>query len=130
MESTREMVPIPVVDLAAEGHEQLLLDACRRAGCFRVVNHGIPAALQAEMKAAVRSLFDLPDDVKLRNAHVIAGSGYVGPTTVNPLYEAFGLYDAASPADVDAFCSCLDAPPHLRCAPPDETELTPLFHFV
>nr|CAD1829309.1 unnamed protein product [Ananas comosus var. bracteatus] len=108
------MVVIPVVDLAAEGHGQLLLDACRQPGCFRVVNHGIPAALQAEMKAAVRSLFDLPDDVKLRNAHVIAGSGYVGPTTVNPLYEAFGLYDAASPADVDAFCSCLDAPPHLR----------------
>ncbi|OAY75140.1 2-oxoglutarate-dependent dioxygenase DAO-like [Ananas comosus] len=108
------MVAIPVVDLAAEGHGQLLLDACRWPGCFRVVNHGIPAALQAEMKAAVRSLFDLPADVKLRNADVIAGSGYMCPTTVNPLYEAFGLYDAASPADVDAFCSCLDAPPHHR----------------
>nr|CAD1825853.1 unnamed protein product [Ananas comosus var. bracteatus] len=73
-----------------------------------------PGGAAAEMKAAVRSLFDLPDDVKLRNADVIAGSGYMCPTTVNPLYEAFGLYDAASPADVDAFCSCLDAPPHHR----------------
>uniref|UniRef100_J3LEC4 Fe2OG dioxygenase domain-containing protein n=2 Tax=Oryza brachyantha TaxID=4533 RepID=J3LEC4_ORYBR len=36
------------------------------------------------------------------------------PSATNPLYEAFGLYDAASPADVDAFCSCLDAPPHAR----------------
>uniref|UniRef100_A0A8R7US98 Isopenicillin N synthase-like Fe(2+) 2OG dioxygenase domain-containing protein n=1 Tax=Triticum urartu TaxID=4572 RepID=A0A8R7US98_TRIUA len=32
----------------------------------------------------------------------------------NPLYEAFGLYDAASPADVDAFCASLHAPPHIR----------------
>ena len=106
---------IPVIDLLRSPVEsEKLLEACQGIGCFRVVNHGIPAELQAEMKATVRSLFDLPDDVKRRNSDVISGSGYMGPTKENPLYEAFGLYDAASTADVDAFCSCLHASPHHR----------------
>ncbi|XP_072990476.1 2-oxoglutarate-dependent dioxygenase DAO-like isoform X2 [Typha latifolia] len=110
------MGAIPVVDVAefTAADQEKLLEACRAIGCFRVVNHGIPPPLQAEMKAAVRSLFDLPADVKRRNADAIPGSGYVAPTAKNPLYEAFGLYDASSPTDVDAFCSRLDLPPHLR----------------
>lgn len=45
---------------------------------------------------------------------MITGSGYVAPSEANPLYEAFGLYNAASVTDVDAFCASLDAPPHIR----------------
>jgi 2-oxoglutarate-dependent dioxygenase len=71
-----------------------------------VSGHGVPAELQAEMKAAVRALFDLPD--------IIAGSGYIAPSPGNPLYEAFGLLDAAAPADVEASCARLDAPPNVR----------------
>lgn len=112
------MVEIPVVDLRLAGAQPeesaRLRDACERLGCFRVSGHGVPAALQAEMKAAVRALFDLPDEAKRRNADIIAGSGYVAPSPANPLYEAFGLLDAADPADVDAFCARLDAPPRAR----------------
>ncbi|KQK06124.1 hypothetical protein BRADI_2g24715v3 [Brachypodium distachyon] len=40
------------------------------------------------MKAALRALFDLPDDAKRRNTEVvIAGSGYVAPSAANLLYE-------------------------------------------
>lgn len=112
------MVEIPVIDLrlagAAPEESARLRDACERLGCFRVFGHGVPAALQADMKAALRALFDLPDDAKRRNTEIIAGSGYVPPSAANPLYEAFGLWDAAVPADVDAFCARLDAPPHAR----------------
>jgi hypothetical protein len=83
-----------------------------------VTGHGVPPALQDDMKTAVRALFDLPDDAKRRNADVISGSGYVAPSDINPLYEAFGLYDPASPTNVDAFCASLDAPPHIRCVEP------------
>lgn len=106
---------VPVIDLLsspAEGGS--LLSACEGIGCFRIVNHGIPTELLAEMKAAVKSLFDLPEDVKRRNSDIILGSGYVGPTKENPLYEAFGLFDAGRAADVDAFCSQLHASPHHR----------------
>lgn len=107
---------VPVIDLLSSPAEvgSRVLMACEGVGCFRVVNHGIPPELLAEMKTAVKSLFDLPDDVKRRNADIIAGSGYVGPTKENPLYEAFGLYDAGRAADVDAFCSLLHASPHHR----------------
>jgi len=111
-------VEIPLIDLrlagAAPEESARLRAACERLGCFRVTGHGVPGGLLAEMKAAVRALFDLPDDAKRRNADVIPGSGYVAPSAANPLYEAFGLLDAAAPADVDAFCERLDAPPHLR----------------
>lgn len=116
-----ESSKLPVIDLNEfsdpdqnQNQKKNLLEASRHWGCFRVINHGIPGSLQSDMKAAVRDLFDLPDDVKHRNADVIHGSGYVGPSSKNPLYEAFGLYDAASPTDVDAFCSLLDAPSHVR----------------
>uniref|UniRef100_K3Y9W9 Fe2OG dioxygenase domain-containing protein n=1 Tax=Setaria italica TaxID=4555 RepID=K3Y9W9_SETIT len=109
---------VPVIDLRLAGsaseESARLRAACERQGCFRVTGHGVPRGLLAEMKAAVRALFDLPDDAKRRNTDVIPGSGYVAPSATNPLYEAFGLIDAAAPADVDAFCACLDAPPHLR----------------
>ncbi|KAJ3684410.1 hypothetical protein LUZ61_013574 [Rhynchospora tenuis] len=67
------------------------------------------------MKATVRALFELPDDVKLRNAAVILhSSGYVVSPPENPLYEGFGVYGASSLTDVDAFCSLLDTPIHVR----------------
>ncbi|KAL5216831.1 hypothetical protein ABZP36_008232 [Zizania latifolia] len=111
-------VEIPMIDLGIAGdrpeESTRLRDACVRLGCFRVSGHGVPPALQGEMKDAVRALFDLPDDAKRRNADIIAGSGYVAPGPANPLYEAFGLCDAAAPADVEAFCARLDAPPQVR----------------
>lgn len=116
--SKERMAWIPVIDLqlaaAAPEEAARLRDAAQRLGCFRAAGHGVPRALQDDMKAAVRALFDLPDDAKRRNTDVISGSGYVAPSATNPLYEAFGLYDAASPADVDAFCASLHAPPHIR----------------
>ncbi|ONK81873.1 uncharacterized protein A4U43_C01F33740 [Asparagus officinalis] len=106
---------VPVIDLLNLPEENgKLLAACEGSGCFRVVNHGVPASLQAEMKAAVGSLFGLSDDVKRRNKDVIFGSGYRGPSPINPLFEAFGIYNAASLDDVGAFCSLLNASPHQR----------------
>ncbi|KAJ1689047.1 hypothetical protein LUZ63_013202 [Rhynchospora breviuscula] len=111
------MATLPVIDLAEfsdQNQRKNMLEASRYWGCFRVINHGIPGPLQSQMKAAVRALFDLPDDVKRRNTDIIYSSGYLAPTLKNPLYEGFGLYDASSQTDVDAFCSLLDAQVHVR----------------
>ncbi|CAA0829175.1 2-oxoglutarate (2OG) and Fe(II)-dependent oxygenase superfamily protein [Striga hermonthica] len=68
-----------------------------------------------EMKCVVRSLLELPPEIKSRNADVaIAGSGYMPPSQINPLYQALGLYDMASPLAVNAFCDNLGATPHQR----------------
>ncbi|KAF8377974.1 hypothetical protein HHK36_031363 [Tetracentron sinense] len=103
---------IPVIDLEDfPGQQRKLLEACEGWGCFRVVNHKISDTLLSEMKTVVRSLLDLPVEIKRRNTDVIAGSGYVGPTKVNPLYEALGLYDIGSSEAVEDFSTQLDASP-------------------
>ncbi|KAK8926351.1 putative 2-oxoglutarate/Fe(II)-dependent dioxygenase [Platanthera zijinensis] len=108
-------ISVPVVDLSNFPSEMKKLTAAStELGCFRVVNHGIPVALQAEMKAAVRFLFEMSAESKLRNTDIITGSGYVPPSPKNPSYEAFGLYDAASSSDVRDFCSRLEVSPFYR----------------
>ncbi|XP_015889491.1 2-oxoglutarate-dependent dioxygenase DAO-like [Ziziphus jujuba] len=106
---------IPVIDMQKfpdSGEYEKLKEACEEWGCFRIVNHKIPLTLMSEMKTVVRSLLDLPMEIKNRNTDVIAGSGYMAPTAVNPLYEGLGLYDLGSPLAVRNFCAQLDASPH------------------
>ncbi|KAJ0965495.1 hypothetical protein J5N97_026633 [Dioscorea zingiberensis] len=106
------MAEIRTIDLTNFPSEEAnLREACQTLGCFRLVGHGFPDSLPAEMKAVLRSLFQLPDEIKRLNSDVIPGSGYLSPSPTNPLYEAFGLYDASSPLDVDTFCSLLRASP-------------------
>ncbi|KAI3747639.1 hypothetical protein L6452_10186 [Arctium lappa] len=108
---------IPVIDLHDFPNQlSKLIATCEEWGCFRLINHHevLPLTLMSEMKSVVRSLFDLPVEIKRRNLDVIAGSGYVAPTAKNPLYEALGLYDMAYHTDVETFCSQLDASPHQR----------------
>ncbi|KAJ4771895.1 2-oxoglutarate (2OG) and Fe(II)-dependent oxygenase superfamily protein [Rhynchospora pubera] len=112
------MATLPVIDLAEfsdQNQRKNMLEASRYWGCFRVINHSFPVDLQSQMKAAVTALFDLPADIKRRNADAnLCTSGYVVSTPENPLYEGFGVYDASSLNDVDAFCSLLDTPIHVR----------------
>ncbi|KAL7135602.1 hypothetical protein ABFS83_11G109100 [Erythranthe nasuta] len=109
--------PIPVIDVQDfPAESEKLIGACEELGCFRIVNFQkvLPESLMQEMKAVVRSLFEQPTEIKTRNQAVIAGSGYMAPSEINPLYEALGLYDTSSPEAVDTFCSNLDATPHQR----------------
>ncbi|XP_073127045.1 2-oxoglutarate-dependent dioxygenase DAO-like [Henckelia pumila] len=109
--------PVPVIDIQ-DFPAQLskLIEACAEWGCFRIVNFDgiLPGSLMSEMKAVVKSLLELPEEIKRRNVDVIAGSGYMAPSKINPLYEALGLYDTGNTEAVDSFCSMLDASPHQR----------------
>jgi hypothetical protein len=53
-------------------------------------------------------------EIKKNNKDVIAGSGYMAPSVVNPFYEALGLYDLGSSQSVQQFCSQLNVTPHQR----------------
>ncbi|XP_073296186.1 2-oxoglutarate-dependent dioxygenase DAO-like [Primulina huaijiensis] len=109
--------PVPVIDTQDfPGQLSKLIEACEEWGCFRIVNFDgiLPGSLMSEMKAVVKSLLELPEEIKRRNVDVIAGSGYMAPSQINPLYEALGLYDMGNTIAVDSFCSKLDATPHQR----------------
>lgn len=113
---TTNFCTIPVIDLQDfPAQSSKLVQVCQEWGCFRLVNHQniLSDTLMSEMKSVVKSLFDLPPEIKRRNTDVISGSGYVAPSQINPLYEAFGLY-ISSQQDVDAFCSQLNASPDQR----------------
>lgn len=104
-----------MVDLEEyERDPQKLREASEKWGCFRLVNHGVPTKLMAEMKELTRDLLDLPLEIKQRNKDVIPGSGYMAPSEKNPLYEALGLFDAGSSSSVSSFCSQLEASPQQR----------------
>jgi isopenicillin N synthase-like dioxygenase len=109
---------IPVIDMQemedVKQYYKKLREASEEWGCFRIVNHNIPASLMSEMKKVVKELLGLPMEIKKRNTDVIAGSGYVALSNSNPLYEALGLYDLGPPEVVRAFCSQLDASPQQR----------------
>ncbi|XP_021722434.1 2-oxoglutarate-dependent dioxygenase DAO-like [Chenopodium quinoa] len=106
---------IPEIDvLKVERKPKKLREVGEKWGCFRVVNHGVPLKLLADMKSAVGQLHDLPLEVKQQNVDVIPGSGYVAPSEKNPLYESLGLFDVASSASVSTFCSQLRVSPQQR----------------
>ncbi|GKE87283.1 2-oxoglutarate-dependent dioxygenase DAO-like protein [Tanacetum coccineum] len=88
-----------------------VISACEKWGCFRLINHHeiLSTKLMLDMKTVVRSLLDLPVEIKRRNSDGIAGSGYMAPSVKNPLYEALGLYDMSKSGDVERFCQELDA---------------------
>lgn len=116
----KEATVLPVIDLANFPAElEKLAAASTELGCFRVINHGMPVSLMVETKEAVRSLFEIPDEVKLRNViHSLDDGGYVRPNFISntSFYETFGIYNAASPTDVLSFCSLLNASAHQRCS--------------
>jgi isopenicillin N synthase-like dioxygenase len=108
---------IPVIDFEKISEElecKKLREACEKWGCFRIINHTIPLNLMAEMKIVVEALLDLPMEIKKNNKDVIAGSGYMAPSVVNPFYEALGVYDLGSSQAVQQFCSQLNVTPHQR----------------
>ncbi|KAM2639598.1 hypothetical protein FF1_026715 [Malus domestica] len=108
---------IPAIDLKkfpeAEEYRKLR-EASETWGCFRLVNHMIPPALMSEMISVVRSLLDLPMEIKKQNKEVIAGSGYLAPSKVNPIYESLGFHDLGSRQALDSFCSQLNASSYQR----------------
>ncbi|KAK9713376.1 hypothetical protein RND81_06G023800 [Saponaria officinalis] len=106
---------IPVINLQnIKEKPQNLKEACKKWGCFRLINHGVPKKLMGEMKSAIEEMFDRTVEIKQKNKEVIAGSGYIAPSEKNPLYEAFGLFDVASKSSVSSFCDDLQLSPHTR----------------
>ncbi|XP_068645051.1 gibberellin 2-beta-dioxygenase 8 [Aristolochia californica] len=62
-QSNQAAIEIPLLDLQNLEKETLAL-ACREWGIFRLINHGIPTTLSAQLQDDARNLFSLPFDCK------------------------------------------------------------------
>ncbi|XP_062221892.1 flavonol synthase 1 isoform X2 [Phragmites australis] len=58
----------PVIDMSEPGCGARMVEAAREWGLFQVVNHGVPAAVVAELQLVGRAFFALPQDEKERHA--------------------------------------------------------------
>ncbi|XP_059663967.1 2-oxoglutarate-dependent dioxygenase DAO-like [Cornus florida] len=106
---------IPMIDMQKfPGESGKLVAACEEWGCFRIINHGIPATMLSEMQFISRSLLDLPVETKRLYGEAVGGKGYSPPLEASPLLEGLDVYDMASPGAVNALCSHLHVSPHQR----------------
>ncbi|GJU86873.1 2-oxoglutarate-dependent dioxygenase DAO-like protein [Tanacetum coccineum] len=103
---------VPVIDMQKlDTLSMEIVKASEEWGCFRIVNHGVPIDLMAEMKAVVASLFDHPEEIKMRTVHIELGKGYVERNLASPFFEGFSIDDISLPGE---FCDRIDASPHQR----------------
>lgn len=58
--------------------------ACREWGIFRVVNHGVPAALTAEMEELTKRLFCMSFEMKKESCEGSAVSYFWGTPALTP----------------------------------------------
>ncbi|GJN25652.1 hypothetical protein PR202_gb13507 [Eleusine coracana subsp. coracana] len=56
----------PVIDMTKPDCRACMSDAAMEWGCFQVVNHGVPAALLAELQRVGRAFFELTPEEKCR----------------------------------------------------------------
>ncbi|KAK9074132.1 hypothetical protein SSX86_006729 [Deinandra increscens subsp. villosa] len=103
---------VPVIDmLRDEGLAAEIVNACEEWGIFRILNHGVPPELLAEMKTVAAELFNLPEQIKRRTVSSESGKGYITFNPSSPYLEGFSIDDVSSPDD---FCDRLEASPHQR----------------
>ncbi|TFV59676.1 isopenicillin N synthase family oxygenase [Mycobacterium sp. PS03-16] len=69
----------------------------QRAGFVLVTGHGVDPALAADVRAAARAFFALPDSVKRRYSVPVGGHGWIGPG-----------------AEANAFAEGTETPPDLK----------------
>jgi isopenicillin N synthase-like dioxygenase len=72
-------------------------EGLQQAGFILVTGHGIDPELAADVRAASRSFFSLPDDVKRRYSVAVGGHGWIAPG-----------------AEANAYAEGTDTPPDLK----------------
>ncbi|PWA91703.1 Non-heme dioxygenase N-terminal domain-containing protein [Artemisia annua] len=103
---------VPVIDMQKfDTLSMEIVKASEEWGCFRIVNHGISMDLMAEMKTVVASLFDQPEEIKMRTVHTEVGKGYVKRNLAGPCFEGFSIDDISLPGE---FCDRINASVHQR----------------
>ncbi|XP_028752972.1 gibberellin 2-beta-dioxygenase 8-like isoform X2 [Neltuma alba] len=85
--TTSDPVPVPVIDLQCLNDDEVLRrldEACREWGIFRVVNHGVPAALMAELEDLTKRLFWMSFESKKASCEGSPVSYFWGTPALTP----------------------------------------------
>ena len=130
---------IPIIDLHGLGFAgesdkrevaQAVAEACKEAGFFYIVNHGVEPAAIADMFAAARTFFDLPLEKKEEVSLKSSGNRFRGylpsfhkgddPNLKENLQEAYQIHTELPPDDPDVLAGLpLHGPNPFPSAMPD-----------
>ncbi|XP_071690620.1 2-oxoglutarate-dependent dioxygenase DAO-like [Rutidosis leptorrhynchoides] len=104
---------VPVIDmLKADGLAEEIVNACKEWGYFRVINHGVPIELLAQMKAVNAELFDRSTEIKKGTLGGVYGKGYMERNPVTPFLESLSIDDIST--FTHDFCDRLHTNPQQR----------------
>ncbi|KAJ7962924.1 2-oxoglutarate-dependent dioxygenase [Quillaja saponaria] len=81
--------------------------ALEEYGCFEALFDKIPLDLRKAVFAALEQLFDLPLQTKQRNVSKKPFHGYIGQSSMQPLYESLGIEDSNFCEKVESLTSIL-----------------------
>ncbi|KAM5566294.1 hypothetical protein ABKV19_019980 [Rosa sericea] len=84
-------------------------EACESHGCFLLLvqEEMIPMRLREEMVAAMKALFDLPEETKQKHTSPRAYQSYQGKCSIIPLNESFGIDNACQPDAAESFTNLM-----------------------
>ncbi|XP_059633896.1 probable 2-oxoglutarate-dependent dioxygenase AOP1.2 [Cornus florida] len=87
-------------------------------GCFVAVYDKVSLDLDNNVFCALQELFDLPTETKEKNTSELPFFGYIGNGPLTPLYESMGIYNAATPEEIQSFTNLMwSAGNDLFCEP-------------
>jgi isopenicillin N synthase-like dioxygenase len=83
-----ESLQLPLIDVSAlvntsseeefKSCAELIDQACRQSGFFRIKGHGVPMELQAKLDSLSREFFSLPEAEKAKISMSVGGSAWRG----------------------------------------------------
>lgn len=113
-----ESMKLPLIDFSnlkqettdpslMESVKSQVFKALEEYGCFEARFDQLPLHLQNAVFDGLQQLCDLPLQTKLRNKSNIPYHGYFAKNPFLPLYESFGIGNAVSPGEVEAFTNLM-----------------------
>lgn len=107
---TTMTVPCLVFSEVEEGSDEWkamsrkVTEACETHGCFVLLhNRASLIRLQEEMLTAMKALFDLPEETKMKHTSPKPYRSYHANCPIIPLLQSFGVDDAPQPLTAQAF---------------------------
>ncbi|KAK9068160.1 hypothetical protein SSX86_012271 [Deinandra increscens subsp. villosa] len=111
--STQSKFPVINIENLKPGTEswtlacQKVRDTLEEYGCFMAVCEGFSQDLKKEVYANLETLFDLPQETKMKNTSAKPFHGYMTACHTRPLYESMGIDHATSLDDVECFANLM-----------------------
>ncbi|XP_071724161.1 probable 2-oxoglutarate-dependent dioxygenase AOP1 [Rutidosis leptorrhynchoides] len=94
-------------ELSRENVVRKVREACERHGCFIILYDKISKELREDMFVAMKSLFDLPEEIKNKYQSPKPYRSYSGKCPIIPLHESFGIDDAPRLTSAQAFTTLM-----------------------